>query len=584
MPKQAVLHTSAEIIKSAVSPQEEGVVDSVVGSSNVIDRMGDTISQDGWRLDAYKKTNPVILWGHNVHEERLPIGKALKVWIEEKGTKAAKLMFKIKFDLLDPFAAEVYRKIQQGFLNTVSVGFMPLEWKELEPDNPWGGKLYTKQELLELSVVPVPANPEAVIALRSIGAKDKRFDPVELKDLYPQVGEVVRPYENEHSCRLRNPADFQSNSFRSMTRTHDGKDYRVIMGKLTGEDTMTDQSMRYSKDVWTEGEASGHCKSKGGSFEAATGKEALVGEDTVVKPEDATTTTPPDATIIPPEEDKPVEPAIPETTEPVVPEEDKLEEIPVDSEVVETEEQKQVKEAQKILDVENEILKSGRILSAKNEAKIRQATDILNEVLSLLDKDNRPSGEEGKENEETVEKGAIPFKDLGTLPESEPWDAGGEVAKVGVADLKLMCAWYDSAEPDNKGSYKLPHHKADSHKAVWRGVAAAMAALLGARGGVQIPDSDKKGVYNHLAKHYAQFDKEVPEFKMIEDQILAGLEEEIHALVLDREDCYAVRLIKRVLDKQKELSDKSVCPEPKYNSEEVKSALTVLDTALGKVK
>ena len=48
---------------------------------------------------------------------------------------------------------------------------------------------------------------------------------------------------------------------------------------------------------------------------------------------------------------------------------------------------------------------------------------------------------------------------------------------------------------------------------VWRGVAAAMGALLGGRGGVDIPDGDREAVYNHLAKHYAQFDKEVPEFK-----------------------------------------------------------------------
>jgi len=44
-------------------------------------------------------------------------------------------------------------------------------------------------------------------------------------------------------------------------------------------------------------------------------------------------------------------------------------------------------------------------------------------------------------------------------------------------------------------------------------VYAAMAALLGARGGVILPSADKQGVYNHLASHYKQFDKEVPELK-----------------------------------------------------------------------
>lgn len=119
----------------------------------------------------------------------------------------------------------------------------------------------------------------------------------------------------------------------------------------------------------------------------------------------------------------------------------------------------------------------------------------------------------GKEIEGVEEKGVIPYKDYGTAPENAPWDAGKEVRKADVNDLKIMCAWYDSANPDLKGSYKLPHHRQSTKVAVWHGVAAAMGALLGARGGVKIPAKDKKGVYNHLAKHYKQFDKRVPELK-----------------------------------------------------------------------
>jgi len=91
-----------------------------------------------------------------------------------------------------------------------------------------------------------------------------------------------------------------------------------------------------------------------------------------------------------------------------------------------------------------------------------------------------------------------------------------------------MCTWYDKENPDIKSSYKLPHHTAKGHKTVWRGVAAAMAALLGARGGVNIPASDRKGVYNHLAKHYKEFDKEVPKFKELDE--LEDAETEINEL------------------------------------------------------
>jgi len=113
-------------------------------------------------------------------------------------------------------------------------------------------------------------------------------------------------------------------------------------------------------------------------------------------------------------------------------------------------------------------------------------------------------------------KSVIPYRDYGNAPEDTEWDAGKEVREADVDTLKKICAWYDSENPDIKTSYKLPHHRAADLKAVWRGVAAAMAALLGARGGVDIPEADRKGVYNHLAKHYKDFDKEPPEFSSTE--------------------------------------------------------------------
>ena len=112
-----------------------------------------------------------------------------------------------------------------------------------------------------------------------------------------------------------------------------------------------------------------------------------------------------------------------------------------------------------------------------------------------------------------VEKGAIAFKDLGMAEEATVWAGAKETVKAEVDDLKQIYAWYDSSKPDIKSSYKLSHHRMSDKKAVWRAVSAAMGALLGARGGVDIPDADRKGVYNHLVGHYRQFDKEVPELK-----------------------------------------------------------------------
>lgn len=115
---------------------------------------------------------------------------------------------------------------------------------------------------------------------------------------------------------------------------------------------------------------------------------------------------------------------------------------------------------------------------------------------------------------EELVKAVIPYADHGAAPEGTDWDAGAEIRAADVADLKIMSTWYDAENADIKGAYKLPHHRASGrHAAIWRGVAAAMGVLLGARGGVAIPAGDRRGVYNHLKKHYAQWDKEAPEFR-----------------------------------------------------------------------
>jgi hypothetical protein len=108
---------------------------------------------------------------------------------------------------------------------------------------------------------------------------------------------------------------------------------------------------------------------------------------------------------------------------------------------------------------------------------------------------------------------AIPFKAYTLDPESATWDAATEVRDADAAALRQMATWYDAAKPDDKTSYKLPHHRASNRNTVWRAVSAAMGALLGARGGVDIPQADRRRVYDHLARHYAEFGKEPPDLR-----------------------------------------------------------------------
>lgn len=107
--------------------------------------------------------------------------------------------------------------------------------------------------------------------------------------------------------------------------------------------------------------------------------------------------------------------------------------------------------------------------------------------------------------------GALPYKESKKADPGLAWSADPVEKQLDTKEkLRMANAWVDpKGDPNAKSSYKLPHHLANG-EVVLRGVEAAMGALLGARGGVSIPASDKQAVYNHLAKHYKQFGKTPP--------------------------------------------------------------------------
>lgn len=146
-----------------------------VGSTAIRDRCGDEIAVEGWDTKNYTK-NPVFLWAHNYGE--LPIGKTVSV---ERTDKA--LVFDVEFAPAEanPKAEQVLKLYDGGYLRAVSVGFRSKasEWidrndeeeakrAKKDPDAPVGRR-FTRVELLELSAVPVPANPDALMTARKKG-------------------------------------------------------------------------------------------------------------------------------------------------------------------------------------------------------------------------------------------------------------------------------------------------------------------------------------------------------------------------------------------------------------------------------
>jgi HK97 family phage prohead protease len=82
------------------------------------------------------------------------------------------------------------------------------------------------------------------------------------------------PFPNFHSCRVRNPDDFESESFRTIDSDVGGKPVRLVIARPKGQLTTSRQAYRYPIEHWTEEQARGHCEQQDGTFEAATGGAA----------------------------------------------------------------------------------------------------------------------------------------------------------------------------------------------------------------------------------------------------------------------------------------------------------------------
>ena len=169
---------------------EKNILDFVV-SDESLDRFGEVITASGWRLDAYRR-NPVFQNAHQYGDIVFTLGKALLTEVRGADPSAAHsrlrtphLFQRIQFATeVNPLARIAYGLYRGRFLNAVSVGFIPLRWQDGSATGPGsasqtaaGGsplrRRYLEQELLEVSAVAIPANPNALaLGLRS-GAVEK---------------------------------------------------------------------------------------------------------------------------------------------------------------------------------------------------------------------------------------------------------------------------------------------------------------------------------------------------------------------------------------------------------------------------
>lgn len=135
-----------------------------IASTDAIDSYDEVVNQS-WNLTRYN-ANPVVLFAHNQRE--LPIGMCTVCEVRDGALQCT-----IKFASAEanPKADQVWKLVQEGMLRAVSVGFNPGTMR-LEKRNGREVFVLADNDLMEISVVPVPANPEALAKMRARAAAD----------------------------------------------------------------------------------------------------------------------------------------------------------------------------------------------------------------------------------------------------------------------------------------------------------------------------------------------------------------------------------------------------------------------------
>jgi HK97 family phage prohead protease/HK97 family phage major capsid protein len=135
-------------------------------SDATVDRYGDTIDPGGWQLEWFRK-NPIALFNHNPNA---PIGTWKDIRVQNDALVAdfvpAERGTSQRVD-------EIINLIEQDILKATSVGFRSIASQPIDAKHPMRGTRYTEQELLETSIVSVPANPAALAIAKSLNISDE---------------------------------------------------------------------------------------------------------------------------------------------------------------------------------------------------------------------------------------------------------------------------------------------------------------------------------------------------------------------------------------------------------------------------
>lgn len=137
---------------------------SFIASTPTLDRHGTIVKSEGIQLERYKQ-NPVVLWAHDGYGSLAGPPSIDNVIGQSTNLRSSResLRTTVKFlpESVNPRAETALQMVKSGALGAVSIGFKPIE-SHMEKIQGMDVLVFDKTELLEISLVPVPANPDAI--------------------------------------------------------------------------------------------------------------------------------------------------------------------------------------------------------------------------------------------------------------------------------------------------------------------------------------------------------------------------------------------------------------------------------------
>ena len=243
------------------------------------DRMGDVIVADGWQLKNFLN-NPIALFNHR---SDFPIGKWKNLRVVDGALRGHLQMAPAgTSERID----EIRKLIEADILRAVSVGFRPIE---SEPRKTGGGERFIKSELVETSLVAVPANPNALAVAKSLNISRDTVDLVFAGKGNKKNQSVTRRGVN--GGQAETPPDRKNRTMSPLTKRIDDTQQRLVQlrDSLTQHLEQVDDANVTDADLATTQELNKKIADQEKALEALKDAEIKLGKKT--GEEDGGTTT-----------------------------------------------------------------------------------------------------------------------------------------------------------------------------------------------------------------------------------------------------------------------------------------------------